>query len=51
MSTNGSADTSMDDVENESYAIVEELQLAGEKKLKVVSYPTGWSAIVYQRLD
>ena len=36
MSTNGSADVSMDDVEDESFAIVEELQLGGEKKLKVV---------------
>ena len=37
MSTNGSADASLEDLEDESLAIVEELQLGGEKKLKVVS--------------
>jgi hypothetical protein len=37
MSTTGSADVPMKDVEDESVAIVEELQLGGEKKLKVVS--------------
>ena len=39
MSTNGSVDASTEDVEDESFAIVEELQLGGEKKLKVVSRP------------
>ncbi|RMD43489.1 hypothetical protein DV735_g1611, partial [Chaetothyriales sp. CBS 134920] len=36
MSTNGSEDASLEDVEDESFAIVEELQLGGEKKLKVL---------------
>ncbi len=37
MSTNGSADVSMEDVEDDSLAILEELHLGGEKKLRVVS--------------
>ncbi|RMZ86213.1 hypothetical protein DV737_g313, partial [Chaetothyriales sp. CBS 132003] len=36
MSTNGSEDVSIEDVEDESFAIVEELQLGGEKKVKVL---------------
>ncbi|RMZ80136.1 hypothetical protein DV736_g6673, partial [Chaetothyriales sp. CBS 134916] len=36
MSTNGSNDMSIDDVEDESFSIVDELQLGGEKKLRVL---------------
>ena len=38
MSANGDADdVSMEDVEDKSFTILENIQLGGEKKLKVVS--------------